>query len=276
MARALLTEEEFSRVVASRAKREWPEARVESMGKDTLVLEPEPGQRRVVSLVSLYQLYCESPLERDEVIGHFLASLAYERPGRIPGTYAENRAKIMPQVVPPSLIEFCQQERQELASLDYVGDLSIAFVVDEPERYSYLHRSAAQRWGVGETELLSAAVKNLEALDQEGAPYHVIGREDRVTLVWETFDGYDASRILLTRQLIEAAVKVPGNPVIAIPHRDYMIMFGDSDPAFVEEMADRIREDFEAHSYPITPTLFTLKNGHLAVYGRTQGERVLN
>ncbi|HEY3366890.1 MAG TPA: DUF1444 family protein [Symbiobacteriaceae bacterium] len=275
MPRALLTEEEFSRVVASRARREWPDARVEATGKSTLVVEPEPGQRRLISLESLYQLYCEAPLERDDVINHFLASLAYEGPARIHGTFAENRHKVMPQVVPPSLVEFCRADHRELASLDYVGDLSIAFVLDEPERYAYLHLAVMEKWGVTRGDLLAAAVENLEALDPNG-PNHVIGRGNRVTMVWETFDGYDASRLLLTRQLNEAAAHVPGNPVIGIPHRDYLVLFGDADPAFVEEMADRIQQDFEGHSYPITPMLFTLRNGGLAVYGREDGERVVN
>lgn len=277
MAKVLLTEEQFSRIVVTRARRERPDIRVKPMGKFFLMVEPEPGRQRVVSLVNLYQIYCDCPTDRDEVIGNFLANSVYAENEVVRGTFEENRHKIMPQVVPPSLLDFCRQEGRELAALGYTNELYIAFVVDEPERYSYLQRSVAERWGVGDTELLMAAVQNLQKLNQAGAEFYTLGSGARITLVWETFDGYDASRVLLSRDLNEMAALVPGNPVIGVPHRDYMVMFGDADPEFVAEMSERIRVHFESHSYPITARLLTLVEGNLESYpGAGRRLRVLN
>lgn len=277
MARGLLSEQAFSRVVLSRAKRERPDLHIQVTDNAMLLIEQSSGRRRVLPLVDLYQIYCQYPLERDQVIGQFLSNLVYDDPLHVVGGFEANKDRVMPQIVPPNLLAFCRQNYRELAAMDYVGGLAIAFVLDEPERYAYLHRATAEEWAVDETTLLMAAVRNLERLDQQALPYQQIGTGVRLMLAWGCFDGYDACRILLTRPLVQAAARVPGNPVIAIPHRDYLVMFGDADPAFVAEMADRVREEYESHPYPITPQFFTLKNGSLAVYdGAEKEERYVN
>lgn len=277
MGKVLLSEAEFSRIVVSRVRQERPSIQVKAMGQFLLLVEPEPGRRRMVSLLDLYQLYCESPLARDEVIGNFLAARVYEEPAPVRGDFEANRAKIMPQVVPPTLIDFCRKDRRDLAAVEFIEGLAIAFVIDEPERYAYIHSAVAQRWGVSQTELLATAIQNLQGLSREDGSFYQIGTDTHLNLVWETFDGYDASRILLSRELGEMATRVAGNPVIGIPHRDYLVMFGDADPDFVTVMADRIREYFEGHSYPISPRLFTLVGGTIAHYaGPGRVHRLIN
>jgi hypothetical protein len=266
MGKALLSEAEFSRMVATRARRERPDIRIRVMGKSFLLVEPEPGRRRMVSLTDLYRTYCEAPMERDEVVGTFLSALVYQEPSPAVGTYAENQLRIMPQLVPATLLDFCRRDHRDLAAVSYVGGLAVAFVIDESERYAYIHRDVMEAWGVSEIDLLKISLSNLQALTDVSQPCHRIGTGSRLMLVWETFDGYDASRILLFPELWRASALVAGTPVVAVPHRDYMVMFGDADPAFVAEMQDRVREDFEAHSYPITPHLFTLTATGVAPY----------
>lgn len=266
MGKPLLTEEQFSRAVVTRARRERPDIRVKAMGKSLLMIEHQPGQKRVVSLSDLYQSYCDSPTEQDAVIADFLSRLVYQEPLAVRGTWEENRARVMPQLVPPSLLTFCREAGRELASVEFVGDLSIAFVVDEAERYSFIQRSVANQWGVSPVTMLTTGLKNLQAMNRNAGACSRFGTGSRVTLVWETFDGYDASRILLSRELAEMAAQVPGHPVIAVPHRDYLVMFGDSDPDFVAEMSDQVRGYYETHSYPISNRLFTLSDGGLDLY----------
>ncbi len=277
MARGLLSEEQFSRVVVTRARRERPDLRVKAMGKFFLMVDHGAGKQRVLSLVSPYQAYGDSPSERDEVIGTFLSTVVYQDPTPVRGTFEENYGRIMPQVVPPNLLQFCRIEGRELAAVEYVGDLAIAFVIDEPERYSYIQQSVAHRWDVGDRQLLTAAMQNLTAMNHNAPRFDRFGTGHRLALVWETFDGYDASRVLLTRDLSEMAALVCGTPVIAIPHRDYFVMFGDEDEDFLAEMTNKIATHFEGHSYPITTKLFTLVGGSLEVYeGPGSRHRILN
>lgn len=266
MGKSLLTEEQFSRAVVTRVRRERPDIRVRAMGKSMLVVEHQPGQTRMLSLSDLYQSYRDAPLDRDEVISEFLDALVYQEPPSVKGSWEENRDRIMPQLVPPSLVEFCREAGREMVSVGHVANLSIAFVVDEADRYSFIQSSVAEGWGVSEMVLLSTALRNLEAMNRSAGLYQRFGTGSRSMLVWETFDGYDASRLLLMRDLVDMAAQVAGNPVIAVPHRDYLVVFGDADPDFVAEMSDQVRALFESHSYPISSRLFTLAHGMIEPY----------
>ncbi len=277
MSKLVLTEEQFSRIVVTRARRERPDIRVKAMGTSFLMVEPEPGRQRVVSLINLYQTYCDSPSERDEVIADFLQSRVFDETGGAPESFAQTRTKIMPQLVPHSLLEVRRQVGRDLAAVSYVGELSIAFVIDEPDRYSYLQRSMTEDWGACDVELLTAAVENLKRLQTSTPRFQQFGTGMRTRLVWETYDGYDAARILLSRELAEMAALVPGNPVIGVPNRDYLVMFGDADPEFLTEVGAQVRECFEQHDYPLTARLLTLVDGNLEVYpGTGRRVRVLN
>ncbi|MDF2628069.1 MAG: hypothetical protein K0R39_1900 [Symbiobacteriaceae bacterium] len=276
MGKALLSEAEFSRVIVNRARRERPDIRVEPMGDYLLLIRPLQGQQRVVSMAELYESYCQAPKERDEAIAVFLETRVYEEKPAICGSFAENQEHVMPQVVPMTLVEYCKQDNRELAAIPYLGGLAIAFVLDEEERYTYIHRRVMDDWGVSEMDLLHAAMENLQELG-EGENHYQLGTEERTALVWETYDGYDASRILLSKVINAAAARVPGNPLIGIPNRDYMVLFSDVDPEFVAEMRERIRQDCEGHDYPITSSLFTLDGGVLVPLDEhRRKERVVN
>jgi hypothetical protein len=274
MGKSILRPDEFSRLVATRLQKERPEAEVLPLGQSFLMVV-EAGRRRVHSLASYYERYSQTPERRDVLIDMFLRHAAKDR--RRPPTLLEIREKVLPQVVPVALVEQAHRDGRELAAVRHVGDLAIAFVIDEADRYTYIHQRLMARWEVRETDLLALAVRNLQVISKDLAPPLRIGRGKRQCLIWEAFDGYDASRILLTRSLAVMAAHVEGNPVIAVPHRDYMVMFGDSDPAFVEEMVERVRDEASHHKYPISERLYTLNYGAVTLYDWNEGrERVVN
>ncbi|MFZ5817317.1 MAG: DUF1444 family protein [Bacillota bacterium] len=274
MSKGIVTPEEFRRIVAERLRQERPDVRVQMLGQNYLMLW-EKGRRRVHSLGPFYRQYRQTPERQEALIAMFLRTVTRER--RRQPSLLEVRERILPQLLPASLIDETHRARRELAALHYVGDLAVAFVIDEEDRYTYIHRQLMERWGVKETDLLALAIRNLQLISRDAPPPFRFGRGKRLLLAWEVFDGYDASRVLLTRSLNEMAAHVDGNPIIAVPHRDYMVMFGDSDPAFVEEMMERIRDESNNHRYPISTRLYTLHFGTLAVYDWTRRwERVVN
>lgn len=275
--RVVLSEEEFSQEIIVRARQEHPEIRVQQLDRQYLLVEAAPGQQRVVSVSNIYRNYVDAPEDKDSMINSFLTNQVYEEPVGIKGDFTANRDSILPQVVPPSLLEFCEREGRDLAAVAYTGDLHIAFVVDEEERYCYINRSQAERWGVSPMQLLATALRNLERASV-GARWKQFGTGAQAMFAVETFDGYDASRILLGKQMASLAGKVAGQIVIAIPHRDYMVAFGDADPEFFSQLQDHVRQDFEQHSYPITAQLFTLDAaGRVVPYtGNAVAPRIVN
>lgn len=272
----LLNERDFVRLLLIRMRRERPDLRVRATNEATLEVEAVTGEPHHISVLNLYQHYCESPVDRDAMIGDFLVRRIYNEIPAVRGSFAENRSKIMPQVLPPTLADHSRRLNRALSSVSHVCGLPVAFVVDEVTGYNYLHQPDLERWGVTEELLFQTALENLRRLSRQAGRFHMIGRDERLMLLWETWDGYDASRILLQPELNEMAALVAGNPMIAIPHRDYMVMFGDASPAFVTEMSERVQEDFEDASYPITPRLFTLVDGTLKLHTGSHRTRLLN
>lgn len=254
---SLLSEEEFGQELIVRAREERPEIRVQQLDRQYLLVEATTGTQRVVDIRNLYKNYVDAPEAKETMIDSFLSHQVYEEPNGIQGTFADNAERILPQVVPPSLLEFCRREGRDLAAVVYTHDLHVAFVVDEAERYCYINQSVAERWGVSPLQLMATALRNLEHISEE-VNWQQFGTGTNALYVIESFDGYDASRILLSRELAQIAGRVAGQIVIAIPHRDYLIACGDADPAVVADLQERVRQDFEQHGYPITPQLFTL------------------
>ncbi|HLO04880.1 MAG TPA: DUF1444 family protein [Symbiobacteriaceae bacterium] len=277
MAKNLLNESQFCQTVALRARLERPDLRVEPMGEEFLLVEDPLGQRSLLHLNATYRAYCAAPDQEISLIESLLQNLPTGEPSADRSSWLENRARVMPQIVPASLLEHCKRDGRELVALNFVDELSIAFVLDEEERYAYLNRRVLEGWGVSERELLATAMENLQGYSPngEGALVYQMGSDARLMFAWETFDGYDATRILLSRQLVQMAARVHGNPVIAIPHRDYLVLFGDADADFLAEMQDRIQHEFQENPYPVSDRLFTLQNGYISLYnGRRM--RVLN
>lgn len=161
--------------------------------------------------------------------------------------------------------EHCRAGGRDLVTLPFPGGLAVVFVVDEPERYCFISTEVQATWAVGEVDLMAEAMSNLRRIS-EGLMWKRIGTGNRAYFLCETFDGYDASRILLSRELTNIAGRVAGNLVVGIPHRDYLIALGDADPAFLAEMAQSVRDDFLGGKYPITPDLYTLCDGRVAAY----------
>lgn len=266
MGQARLSEKEFSRAVVSRVRLERPDLEVEATPGFELIVRAKGGHRWVVSLELAYQTYCESPDEQEAVIGAFLTGWVYGGALRV-GSFKQNMHRIMPQIVPQQLLEFCRRTGQELAAVESIGDLAIAFVLDYPQRYSYVTRSIEARWGKTRAELLAVAVANLQRWhDSSEMDFQRFKVGDCVSVVSETFDGYDASRLLLTREMAAAAAQVTGAPLLAVPHRDYLVMFGDHDPSFIAEMRAKIMEMHQYHQYPISANLYTWDGGLLEVY----------
>lgn len=278
MTKNRLNESQFCQTVALRARLERPDLRVEPMGEEFLLVEDPLGQRSLLPLSATYQAYCAAPEQEGRLIESLLRTLPTGEGQVDRNSWAENRSRVMPQIVPPSLLDHCRRDGKELVSLNFVDELAIAFVLDESDRYSYLHRRIMEAWGVTERELLATAMQNLQSYvgpAGDGVLIYQVGKDARTMFTWETYDGYDATRILLSRQLVQMAAQVQGNPVIAIPNRDYLVLFGDADPDFLAEMQDRIHHEFQESPYPISDRLFTLQNGYVASYsGRRL--RVLN
>jgi uncharacterized protein YtpQ (UPF0354 family) len=94
----------------------------------------------------------------------------------------------------------------------------------------------------------------------------MIGEGDQRLFIFNSNDGYDATRLLLTDILATWAQHVSGHLVIGIPNRDFLIALGDANPDILRSVAAQIQIDAVQRDYGLTDRLFTLVGGEVREY----------
>jgi len=96
--------------------------------------------------------------------------------------------------------------------------------------------------------------------------YTTVGTGEQQLFIFNSGDGYDASRLLLAELLASWARDLPGHLVVGIPNRDFLIGFSDADPEILERVAQQIQADAAVREYGLTDQRFTLDGGEVRGY----------
>ncbi|MFN8485766.1 MAG: DUF1444 family protein [Anaerolineae bacterium] len=224
-------------------------------GKRTFDLDVDP----------FYRAYIAEPQSLDSVIG-----LAAQQAVAVPGNIAavEERAPLttlLPQIKDAAFIRDAASQGQTLASRPFAGDLSVVYVADTPSVMRYITQAdlRAQGWTLDQLDQLA-----LDNLRQRATttPFTQANQGMQTAFISATSDGYDAARILLPAVHEMLAQRLWGRLLFGIPTRDILVVIGDGDPAYVKQVAARVRNDFEGRPFPLSPHLYTLDEGQVRVY----------
>jgi len=110
--------------------------------------------------------------------------------------------------------------------------------------------------------LLQSANANLGARTA-AVPAVGHGEGPELVITYRSGDGLDASALLLPELREAMRGWVTGTACVAVPERDTLLVFGDSQPAFVSRMRERVAE-LHAHAEPgtrISASLYALGDG---------------
>jgi hypothetical protein len=150
---------------------------------------------------------------------------------RLPDTYEEAAAHLMPSVYSRNFVEACRllakiknPDGPEYLYHLYAEDLAVCLVLDMPETKIRLTEADADRWGVPVAELYRRAFENLS---KQSFGFHCRFADGRV-LKSAADDTYDAARLLLPSRF--NGVPVRGTPVAMVPHPNVLLIAGDDDP----------------------------------------------
>jgi hypothetical protein len=69
--------------------------------------------------------------------------------------------------------------------------------------------------------------------------------------------------LLLPDLIADAARSMPGNLVIGIPNRDFMVVINDEDADRITAVSLQIQRDMRQHAHGLTQQLFTIANGEV-------------
>ena len=141
------------------------------------------------------------------------------------------------------------------------SDLVLCVAIDRGGCLTFVSRELARTWGRDADALLTLAVANLRRRDGRAS----LGSIDREGVVFDRGDGFDAARIcLLDPEQAEGLC-------IAVPDRD-LGWIGGVDDADFAELEHRVASLHARGSHPISPRVYRLIGGALAVVGGLAAE----
>jgi uncharacterized protein YtpQ (UPF0354 family) len=160
------------------------------------------------------------------------------------------------RILPMILTERADPAHRSTVTQPFVAGLVVAYAIDSDRTIAYLPRSQFEAWeGVTLEQLHETALENLVQRSQAMSAHAAQDEEGQVNLIlFQTLDGYDASRVLLPT-LHERLREYLGSPfAAAIPNRDILLCFRN-DEETVDRLRTQIAEDHRRMPHGITEKL---------------------
>ncbi len=210
-----------------------------------------PGRSTRLFLGNAHREFNASPLWRRRQVVERFVSLALAMGDSIPDDFLAARRRLLPVVRSGLFFEGIHGPRSlgddarplpTIATRPLGDDYQLALALDGEQSLAYVTAHQLERWKVPFERALEYGLDNLTAASA------ALERVAPGVFVSSWQDNYDCSRLLQPQLFRGLALR--GRPVVAIPHRDCLIVTGEDDPRGLVELARRAaRED--AHPRPI-------------------------
>jgi uncharacterized protein YtpQ (UPF0354 family) len=240
---------------------------IEPLNREGMVLRLRVrGQSIESDLTTFYEAYIRNPNELDTVVQTFVRVILGEVPARTEIDFNTLAERVYPMLKKIDLLVAVRERNLPMIVYrEFLADLIITYVIDEQNSVSYINENHLEQWSISVQDLHEQAIENLRRRTQRVASVSAGEGEQRL-FIFNTGDGYDASRLLLTDLLIGWARQLSGNLVIGIPNRDFLIAFSDSDQGILQNIAHQIQADSVQRERGLTEQLFTLSKGQIREY----------
>jgi uncharacterized protein YtpQ (UPF0354 family) len=259
---SLLSREAFSALVAERVE-QLPEIEIISRSERDLELEVR-GLPIRAGLENFYAAYAQNPALLDTVVQNFIEAALGFVPNRGESDYDALAERIFPMLKPIKILATVAERKVPmLAWQQFLADLIVTYVIDEPQSVVFVNEAHLERWGVAQVDLHAQALANLRRRTQEERDYTSVGEGEQRLFIWNTNDGYDATRLLLTDVLARWQRELGGQVVIGIPNRDFLIALGTSDRTVLGNIAKQVQFDAANQPFGLTDQLFTVADGQI-------------
>lgn len=220
-----------------------------------------------LGLDTIYEAYLQQPAQLAQVSANLVKALRNYNQARSITSYEALSDRILPMLKPIALLASVRERKLPmLAYRPFLADLIVTYVIDEPGSVAYINENHLERWQIDETSLHSKAVENLARRTREVGNYTAAGDSAQRIIVFNTQDGFDATRLLLSDLLSEWRPQFPGNMVIGVPNRDFLICFSDAERTVLASVALQVQSDATQREHGLTDQLFTLANGEIREY----------
>jgi hypothetical protein len=210
----------------------------------------------VASLENLYRAVVLQPDESRHQIERWMVELlraAEGSPDRS-GSFEELKDRILPMILSDK--DVAAHRNSVMQPL--IEGLHVAYAIDSDRTIAYIPHVQFEAWDITRDELHDAAIENLVGRSEAMNAHAAQDEEGRVNLIlFQTMDGYDASRVLLPT-LHERLREYLGSPFAAgIPNRDILLCFRNDDET-VARLRDQIGEDHHKMPHGVSEKLLLI------------------
>src|SRR5687768_9049690 len=176
-------------------------------------------------------------------------------------TFEAMRPRILPMLLPETSHD---PDVAMIVNQPLVAGLRVGYAVDSERTISYVSTPALDRWQMSVDDIHTLALENLvtrsEAINAHAAQDE---QGDIYLILFQTLDGYDASRVLLPT-LHDRLREHLGSPFAAgIPNRDILLCFRN-DEETVDKLRDQIQKDFRRMPHQVTDKLLLITQDGIA------------
>lgn len=182
--------------------------------------------------------------------------------------FAEIRERLYPMMMTPAQIQ--EKGQGQMLNGQIAEGLFVIYGIEEPgNKIRYVSFQDLRDWGVSHSTVHVTALKNLDRLTAGKRVSKLDAPQGgRPMLIWNLQDGYDAARILLPKWLDDFAEVVPGNLVVGVPHRNWLVAVGDEDEDLVKLVGQRVQVEYQGGGFPVSPYLYEWDGMTLQRYKR--------
>jgi hypothetical protein len=245
-----LSREQFSEQVVAIIRERFPLVKI-APGDGSFSLTVNGS---IAPLENLYRVAILHPQELKHHVERWAVELlrAAEGTPDAAANYEDVKERILPM-----LMRVADEEAPGggLVTQPMVEGLVIAYAIDQDRTIAYLSKQRFDQWGITLEDLHQTAIDNLTTRSEAISAHAAQDENGKVNLIlFQTMDGYDASRILLPT-LHDRLREHLGSPFAAgIPNRDILLCFRD-DPETVARLKAQIAEDYQRMPHQVTDQL---------------------
>lgn len=227
------------------------------------------GQSNRLNLSTAYHAYTKAPTRLDDIIGAHLKVLRHLPPPPPTPTEQEAAESLLPVLQTDQwLVDMQIQQTEPLLYRPFLTGLVVVYVFDMPTARAYVNRYLIDTIFAGGESVDNLHAYALNNLRKRSKSYKIQthGSLYQVMISCETQEGYAAGQVLLPEVMEQWARRIPGNMLIGIPNRDFIIAFSEKNPAGVATLARQVSKDAGSRQYPLYGRLLAWRNGEVREY----------
>jgi hypothetical protein len=212
---------------------------------------------RVEPLENLYRTVVLDPEEMRQHIERWIVELlrAAEAIPHGAGGFEDFKERIFPLLLSDHL---ASSVHRETLTQPIVPGLRVAYGIDSDRSIAYIPRLQFELWNMPLEELHETAIENLVGRSQ--AMHAQVAQDESGQsdlIIFQTGDGYDASRILLPTLHDRLREHIDSPFIAAIPNRDILLCFRNESET-VDRVKVQVEEDYRRMPHQVSDKLFLI------------------